>query len=125
MFFSVSNDHFEWFLDFGSDSITLTVKDLAQETTIISQEIFSAAWSCLLSQKQDFLNNNLARVPNTPNQEETMVMRDEVLSSVGAQDVDTSEYRVSDLDEFHFYWENDQIDVDAVFRPGIDTFFHQ
>ena len=49
-------------------------------------------------------------------------MRDDVLSSVGAQDMDTSGYRVSaDLADVEFYWENDQLDVNAVFRPGIDT----
>ena len=42
---------------------------------------------------------------------------------VGAQDVDTSGYHVSDLDDIEFFWENDQLDVDAVFRPGIDTAF--
>ena len=51
-------------------------------------------------------------------------MRDEVLSSVGAQDMDTSGYQVSvDLDDFQLYWENDQRYVDAVFTPGIDTLF--
>ena len=34
-------------------------------------------------------------------------MRDEVLSSVGAQDMDTSGYHVSDLDDVDFYWEID------------------
>ena len=48
-------------------------------------------------------------------------MRDEVLSSVGAQEgLDTSGYQVSaHLDDVEFYWENDQLDVDAVFRPVI------
>ena len=33
-------------------------------------------------------------------------------------------YQVSaDLDDVEFYWESDQLDVDAVFRPGIDTPF--
>ena len=50
-------------------------------------------------------------------------MRNELLSSVGAQDMDTSGYQVSDLDDVEFYWEKDQLDVDAVFRPGIDTPF--
>ena len=50
-------------------------------------------------------------------------MRDEVLSSVGAQEgLDTSGHQVSaDLDDADFYWENDQLEVDAVFRPSIDT----
>ena len=50
-------------------------------------------------------------------------MRDGVLSSLGAQDMDTSGYQVSDLYDSEFYWKKDQLDVDAVFRPGIDTPF--
>ena len=55
-----------------------------------------------------------------------MEMRDEALSSVssvGAQDLDTSSYQVSDLEEIEFNWKNSQLDMDAVFRPGIDTPF--
>ena len=98
MIFSVSNDLIEWSLDFGPDSVTLTVKDLVQEMTISSQEIPLAAWSLLLSQRQQFLNNHLARVPVTANQQGTHEMRDEVLSSVGAQEIlDTNGYQVSPL----------------------------
>ena len=52
-------------------------------------------------------------------------MREEVFSSVGAQHMDTSGYQVSgaDLDDVEFYWEKDQLDVDAVFRPSINTTF--
>ena len=50
-----------------------------------------------------------------------MEMRDEVLSSVGAQDMDTCSYQVSDHEDIEFNWENDQLDLDAGFRPGIDT----
>ena len=48
-------------------------------------------------------------------------MREEVLSSVGAQDLDTSSYQLTDLEDIEFNWENSQ--MDAVFRPGIDTPF--
>ena len=99
MIFPVSNVGSDWFLDFGPDSVTLTVKDLVQELTISSQEIPRAAWSLFLSQKQHFLNNHLARVPITPNQEGSMEMREEVLSNVGANDMDTGGYQVSDLDD--------------------------
>ena len=50
-------------------------------------------------------------------------MREKVLSSVGAQDMDTSSYQVSDLGDIEFNWEDSQLDMDAVFRPGIDTPF--
>ena len=125
MIFSVSKDGFEWSLDFGPDSVTLTVKDLVQEMTICSQEIHLAAWSLLLCQRQQFLNNPLPRFPVTPNQQGTHEMRDEVLtSSVAQEGLDTSGYQVSvDLDDVKFYSKNDQLDVDAVFRPGIDTPF--
>ena len=71
MIFSVCNDGIEWSLDFGPDSVTLTVKDLVQEMTISSQEKLLAAWSLLLSQRRQFLNNHLAGVPVTPNQQGT------------------------------------------------------
>ena len=71
------------------------------------------------------MNNHLASVPVTPNQQGTHEMRDKVLSSVGAQErLDTSGYQVSAVvDDVEFYWENDQRDLDAVFRPGIDNPF--
>ena len=121
MVFSVSSDGFEWSLDFGPDSVTLIVKDLVQEMTVSSEENPLVAWSLWLSERPEFLNNHLARVPVTPNQQGTHDMRDEVLPSVGAQDVDTSEHQVSDMDDVELYWENDPLDVDAVLRPGIDT----
>ena len=57
-----------------------------------SREIPIAAWQLPLSQSQDFLENHLPRVPITQNHEGAMEMRDEVLSSVGAQDLDTTSY---------------------------------
>ena len=105
--------------------MTLSVKDLVPELTISSQEVPLAAWRLLLSQTQQSLNNHLARVPVTPSQQGTHEMRDNLLSSVGSKDgLDTSGYQVAaDLDDVEFYWEIDQLDVDAVFRPGIDTPF--
>ena len=50
-------------------------------------------------------------------------MRDKVLSSVGAQEMDTGGHQVPDLDDIEFHWENHQLDVDAVFGPRSDTLF--
>ena len=52
-----------------------------------------------------------------------MEMREEVLSSEGAQDLNTSSYQVSDLEDIEFNWEKSQLDMDEVFRPGINTLF--
>ena len=123
MIFSVSNDGIHRTLDFGLDSVITAVNDLDQNLTISPQEISLPAWQLLLSQREDFLDNHLPRVPITQNQQGTTEMRDEVLSSVGAQDLDTSSYRVSDLKDVEFNWEISQLDMDAVFRPGIDTPF--
>ena len=123
MIFSVSNDGIQWTLDFGPDSVAIAVNDLDQNLTISSPEKPLTAWQLLLSQRQGFLNNHLPRGPITENQEGTMEMIDEVLSSVGAQDLDTSSYQVSDLEDIEFNWENPQLYMDAVFRPGIDTTF--
>ena len=62
-------------------------------------------------------------MPITLNQEGTLEMRDEVLSSVGAQDLDASSYLVSDLEDIELNWEKSQWYMNPVFRPGIDTAF--
>ena len=90
MHFLVSNNRTQWILDFGPDSVLLSVKDLDENLKISSLEILLAAWSLLLSQRQELLDNQLPRVPITPNQQGTFEMREEVLSSVGAHDTDTS-----------------------------------
>ena len=84
MHFTVSNNGTQWTLDFGPDSVVLNVKDLDENITISSLEIPLLAWSLLLSQRQEFLDNHLRRVPITPNQQGTFEMREGVLYSVGA-----------------------------------------
>ena len=117
--FSVSNAWIQQTLDFAHDSVTIAVIDLVQNITISSQEKPLAAWQLLLSQRQSFLDNHLPRVPITQNQEGTVEMREEVLSNVGAQDLDTSSYQVSYLEDIDFNWETSQWDMDAAFRPDI------
>ena len=106
---------------FGPASVTIAVNDLLQKIRISSQEIPLAAWHLLLSQRQEFSNNHLPRVPITPNQQGIIEMREKVLSSVGAQDLDTGSYQFTDLEDMEFNWENSN--VDSVFRPGIDSPF--
>ena len=50
-------------------------------------------------------------------------MREEVLSSDGSQDTGTSGYELSDLEDIEFSWEAPEVDMDSVYRPGIDTPF--
>ena len=50
-----------------------------------------------------------------------MEMRYKVPSIVGAQDLETSSYQVWDLEDIEFNCEKDELDLDAVFRPGIDS----
>ena len=121
MISSVSNEVIEWCLDFGPDSVTLTVRDLVQAIMIVSQEVPVASWRFFLSQKQEVLNNHLVRV--TPHQQGTHEMWDEVFSSVGAQDMETSGYQVSDLHDLEVYWGIDQPDVHALLILCIDTTF--
>ena len=123
MISSVSNGGFEWSLYFAPGSVTLTGRYLVQERTISSQDLPLADWTLLFSQRRQLLNNHLAQVPVTPNQQGIHEIWEQVLSSVGAQEgLNTSGYQVSaDLDDVDFYWENDQLEFDAVFRPGIDT----
>ena len=53
----------------------------------------------------------------------TIELRVEVLSSVGAQDMETSGYQVSDLDDVEIYWENHQLELNPVSTPRIHTPF--
>ena len=69
MIFSVSNNGAQWTLDFGPGSVDLRVKDLDENLTISSLELPLAAWSLLLSQRQELLHNHLPRVPITANQQ--------------------------------------------------------
>ena len=123
MHFTVSNNGTQWILDFGPDSVVSSVKDLDEKLTISSLEIPLAAWSLLLSQRQQFLNNHSPRVPITPNKHRAFEMREEVLSSVGAQDTDTRGYDLSGLEDIEFSWEDPVVDMDSVYRPEIDTLF--
>ena len=47
-------------------------------------------------------------------------MREE-LSSVGTQDTDTRAYELSNLEDIKFSLEDPAVDMDSVYRPGIDT----
>ena len=51
----------------------------------------------------------------TPNYQGSFEMREEVLSSVGAQDTDTRRYELSDLEDTEFSWEGPAVDKDSVF----------
>ena len=78
----------------------------------------------IVPKRRHFLDNHLARLPVTTNQGATMKVKDKVLSSVGAQDMDTSGYQVSaNPDDVEFYWDKVRLDVHAVFIPGIDNPF--
>ena len=50
-------------------------------------------------------------------------MREELIPIVGAQHLDTSSYQLTGLEDIALNWENSQLDMDAIFRPGIDTLF--
>ena len=50
-----------------------------------------------------------------------MEVWDGVLSSVGAQYMDTSGCQVSDMEDIVFEQEDSDLNSDAVFRPGLET----
>ena len=84
--------------------MTPTLKDFVQQMSKSFQGIPLAAWRPLMSQRQDFLNSHLARVPVTPSEQGTHEMRDEVLSSVGAQEMETCGFHVFDKDDVVFFF---------------------
>ena len=123
MQFTVSNNGTQWNLDFGPISVVLSIKNLNENLTISSLEIPLAACCLLVSDRQEFLDIHLPRVSISPDQQGTFEMREEVLSSVGAQDNNTRGCELSDLEDIDFSWEDPAVDMDSVYRPGIDTPF--
>ena len=69
------------------------------------------------------LDNQLPRVRITRNQQGNFKMREEVLSSVGAQYADTRGCELSDVEDIEFNWEDPAVGMDSVHQPGIDTPF--
>ena len=122
MYYSVSSNGTLWTLDFSPDSVTIIVKDIVQDLTIASLELPIAAFNSSINQRQQFLDIHLARVPITPNQQGTWEMQDEVRASVVDHDV-SSNFVPSYLDDVQFHWENQNTDIDAVYRPGTETPF--
>ena len=70
MQFTVSNNGTQWSLDFGPDSVVLSVKDLDENITISSLEIPLAAWFLLLSQRQEFSTITCLEFPKFPTNRE-------------------------------------------------------
>ena len=77
----------------------------------------------MLSQRQETLDNYLAQIPITPYEKGLFEMRADDLANAGAQDMDTNGYELSDLEDIEFFWKNRQVEMDAVFRRGIDAPF--
>ena len=92
------------------------MQKLSRKGTIHQQIIPLAAWNLQLQQNLHFLDNHLSRVPITRSHQGTMGMRDGVLSIVFARDMDTSGYKMSDLGDFQFLWEDPGLNMDIVFK---------
>ena len=123
MKFTVSSNGTQWIFDFGPDSVVFSVKDLDENITINSLEFPLAAWSLLLSQRQEISDNHVPQVPITPNQQGTFETGEELLSSVRTQDTDARGYKLSDLEDIEFSWEDPAVDTNSIHQPTIDTPF--
>ena len=110
-----------------------------------SRKISLPAWNLLLCERQKLSNNHSARTPITPDQQGLHEMREEVLLSARANDMDTSGFELSDIDDIllsarandmdtsgfelsdiddiEFFWVNPPMELNYVFRPVIDTPF--
>ena len=90
MIFSVS---IQSFLDFVPDSVDLTVKFPSKDMTKNFPENPLLAWN-LLSHRKEIMESHLAQIPITPKQQRTFEVKEKVLASAGAQDMDTSGYEL-------------------------------
>ena len=79
------------------------------------------AWNLLLRQRHVYLENQWDQISTTSNQQGSFELREDVRASAGAQDMDTSGYELSVLEKIEIFWENPEVDLDAVLRPSIGT----
>ena len=89
--------------------------------TMSCDEVQVPAWNLLLSQRQDFLDNNLAQTPISSNYQGTTEMREDVVASAGGQVIKTRGHELGDLEDIEFFRENPQLEIDAAFRLVIDN----
>ena len=61
------------------------------------------------------------QIPFISSQQRTMEMQGEALSKIGAQNMDSNVYLVSELEDIEFQWEDPDLNMDAYFWPGMDT----
>ena len=101
MIFSVSSDGIQWTLDFGPVSVTIALSELDQNLTIqVTRSTPSCVAIAVISKARFSWIIICHECPVTENQEGTMEMRDEELSSVWSSRLgDTSSYQESDLEE--------------------------
>ena len=62
-------------------------------------------------------------MPITSRQQGTFQIRQVVYSNAGAHNMDTSGYELRDMEDLAFFWENAQVDFDAIFSPGLGIRF--
>ena len=79
-----------------------------------TREIPQPGWNLFLSQRQKNFEQPFGPNPN-PSKQRTVEMREEVPASAGAQDMDTSGYELSDLEDIELFCENLQVELDAAF----------
>ena len=119
-FFSLQRQFTENFV-FRLDSVVPTVKDVEQKFTLSSEEFPLSTCKVLSFRIKTFLVNHLAQIP---------------ITLAGAQDVATSGYELSDLDDVEIFWKKHSTlllenffrkktntHVDADFGPVLDNNF--
>ena len=84
---------------------------------------FSVSLEVVAVPRTRCLHNHLVETPITPNQQRAFEIREMVFPGAGAPDLYTSGYELPNLKDIEFSWKKPQVELHAVFRPGIDTPF--
>ena len=69
------------------------------------------------------MDDHLAKVPMTENQQGRLEDRDKLFSSVGAENMDTNGCQLFDLGGIEFHLEDLEINMDRFIRPGTKNLF--
>ena len=114
LIFSIQDEGVWWTLNLGLASVILNAKDLIQYTRIGNGFRWKSPTSreLVAVTKTRFFGQSFSRIPQkTPNKQKN---KGAGFFYCGAQKVDTSTYELSDLDGIEVFWQNPQLEVDAV-----------
>ena len=105
MIFAVSKESIQWSMDFGPDLFSDCKRSRPRNDNRLPR-ITSASLEPVEVPQTRIFGQSFGPSPNHANHQATFELREEVLATARTQEVVTSSYELSDLEEVEFFWEH-------------------